>query len=163
MVGVTTQTEVYLVYYSAHKLIQLTSSARLATLKKNNKKLNQKRNSCEGHTGRNMDVTQETLVYFGVTHYTMKQNKNLYGCVCVGNVSLCVKRGEMRWVRSCVCSLCVCVCVRVRVCVCARMYSLMSGDICCVAGWELSTVGLQEPQTKEMKAEVTTWTSGTRH
>lgn len=59
-------------------------------------------------------------LYFGVTHYTMKQNKDLYGCVCVGNVSLCVKRGEMRWVRSCVCSLCVCVCVRVRVCVCVH-------------------------------------------
>lgn len=36
MVGATTQTDVYLVYYSAEKLIQLTSltSAQLATLKK---------------------------------------------------------------------------------------------------------------------------------
>lgn len=54
-------------------------------------------------------------------------------------------------------------CVCVSVCVRMDVFADMSGDICCVAGWELSTVGLQEPQTKEMKAEVTTWTSGTRH
>lgn len=53
--------------------------------------------------------------------------------------------------------------VCVWVCVCTDVFADMSGDICCVAGWELSTVGLQEPQTTEMKAEVMTWTSGTRH
>lgn len=52
---------------------------------------------------------------------------------------------------------------RVCVCVCTDVFADMSGDICCVAGRELSTVGPQEPQTKEMKAEVATRTSGTRH
>ena len=132
---------------------------------------NQKRKLCEGHTGDNMDVSQETLIFGSrITLYEVKHKPvgaGLATCVWAGNVSLCDNRCEIRWARLCVqfvgVCVCVCACVCLRVFVCMDVFTDMSGDICCAAGWELSTVGLQEPQTKKMKAGVMTWTSGTRH
>lgn len=67
----------------------------------------------------------------------------LYGSICVRD-----KVGEIR---------------RVHATVCVHAFAAATGDICHVVGWELSAVGREGPQTKEMKAEVTTWTGGTRH
>lgn len=55
-------------------------------------------------------------------------------------------------------------------CACDIVYIGLCVCVCCSVWWHLLRCwlgaehsGPQEPQTKEMKAEVTTWTSGTRH
>lgn len=82
-------------------------------------------------------------------------------CVCVRLYTVCVR---MLWVCACVS---MCTYERETLCVCGIVYIWLC--VCCSVWWHLlrcwlraERSGLQEPQTKEMKAEVTTWTSGTR-
>lgn len=88
-------------------------------------------------------------VYFGVKRHTeWGKTKNLSGlvrlvCMAYKCIFICLY----------VCKKCVCICLCVCVCVWWHL-------LCCWLGAERS--GLREPQTKEMKAEVTTWTGGTR-
>lgn len=86
------------------------------------------------------------------------QTRNVSMCICTTVTGVCV---DMLWAWVCVCKLWQKL--HMWECVCFRVFAAVSGDICCVVGWERSCRRLQEPQTKEMKAEVTTWTSGTRH
>lgn len=81
-------------------------------------------------------------------------------CPCVGLYTVCVRMTET----------CVFIWKTVRVlCVWHSVHRTVL-CVCCSVWWHLLRCwlgaehsGPQEPQTKEMKAEVTTWTSGTRH
>lgn len=125
------------------------------------------------------------IVGSNVTLYEAKQKPVWTGwdsacvCVCARNVSIyvcvCVWRGGSVSVCGIIYSLCthdgnLCVYMKDYVyCACDIVYIGLCVCVCCSVWWHLLRCwlgaehsGPQEPQTKEMKAEVTTWTSGTR-
>ena len=85
-------------------------------------------------------------------------------CLCVRLCAVCV---HTLWV--CECAR-LCVYMKDRRCVYEMMYMWLCVCVCSSVWWHLLCCWLrawhsrlQEPQTKEMKAEVTTWTAGKRH
>lgn len=99
-----------------------------------------------------MDVSQGTLdvlMFILGSNVTLSEAKQK---TCLGWFGLCVWPTNVSlFVFMCVKIVCAYACVFV----CVWWHLL-----CCWLGAERS--GLREPQTKEMKAEVTTWTGGTR-
>lgn len=87
-----------------------------------------------------MDVSQGTLDVLmfilgsNVTLSEAKQKKT-----CLGRFGLCV------WPTNV--SLFVFMCVKM-VCAYACVCACVSGDICCVVGWELSAVGCESPRLR---------------
>lgn len=78
-------------------------------------------------------------VYFGGSNVTLSEAKQK---TCSGWFGLCVWPANV--------SLFVFMCVKI-VCAYACVFVCVSGDICCVVGWELSAVGCESPRLRRWK------------